>query len=87
MSGEPCGFGRCVLGLETSMQCSSDGIGRMDGDWVRFANTGPFSPLLLWRFPKPHAGSATILVDELHPDTGGLDRFGTFCEFRQRAAP
>ena len=48
------------------MQCSGDGIGRMDGDWVRFANTGPFSPLLLWRLPKAHTGSATILVDELH---------------------
>src|SRR5262249_6271518 len=38
-----------------------------------FRKTPPqFSPLLLGRLSKAHTRSATVLVDELNPDTGGL---------------
>jgi hypothetical protein len=35
-------------------------------NWLRFAKTSPVSALQLWRLPKAHAWSTTVLVDELH---------------------
>jgi hypothetical protein len=46
---------------------------RRDLDWLDKQQVGcpqRFAPLLLWRRPKAHAWSATVLVDEL--DARGL---------------
>jgi len=54
----------CQMGGVSQQACESTFRSRQDIGFVS-QKSGAVSPLLLWRLPKAHTSTATVLVDEL----------------------